>query len=138
VEAVESDGHAKKNRRTVMTELRILLVILGPGGVPLALLLFREEIVGWVERRCRRDKDDLFRILASARSGLSSDRAAGVAIAVARPCRTRPVSSIAGVVASPPTSDPAPGAPCLREASGAVRTARPRDRTDRPRDRTAT
>lgn len=52
-----------------MTELLILLVILGPGGVLFALLLFREEIVGWVERRCRRDKDDLFRILASARSG---------------------------------------------------------------------
>ncbi|MEU4824917.1 hypothetical protein AB0H37_23850 [Actinomadura sp. NPDC023710] len=52
-----------------MTELLILLVILGPGGVLFALLLFREEIAGWVERRCRRDKDDLFRILASARSG---------------------------------------------------------------------
>ncbi|WP_329090661.1 hypothetical protein OG979_38935 [Actinomadura citrea] len=69
METVEWDGHAKKNRRIVMTELLILLVILGPGGVLFALLLFREEIVGWVERRCRRDKDDLFRILASARSG---------------------------------------------------------------------
>jgi hypothetical protein len=59
---------------------------------------------------------------------VSSDRAAGAAIAVAKPCSTRAVSSIAVLAANPPTSD----APISRTTPDRNSLRRPNRSASRP------